>query len=107
MGGFHVARYEPLFSLHVGEWLAARRHRGREATSAMMCVKRTDLPGIGIRYEFTSQMDEPVAVLAHESGRKELFVTDPADPDRFVSVLRLEERDARTLGDILTTSEAT
>lgn len=67
----------------------------------MSTVEETDLPGVGRRYEFTSDDDRRIGVIHHKSGRKEIFVSAPADPDLCVMSLNVAEDDARTLADML------
>jgi TrkA domain protein len=59
------------------------------------------LPGLGVRYEFTTQEKKRVGVVSHRSGRKELYFADPHDPDAFKRMLGLSDRDARTLAELL------
>ena len=64
-------------------------------------VRETELPGVGTRFEFTTAGGEPVAVLVHRSGRREIMVYDQADPDRCHTALRLTAEDALTLVEVL------
>ena len=45
----------------------------------MRDVTETPLPGVGVRFEFTSGAGERVGVLVHRGGRRELMVYDAAD----------------------------
>jgi len=49
----------------------------------MTDVSELRLPGVGVRYEFRSHTGARIAVLAHRSGRREIFRGDPDDPDAF------------------------
>lgn len=64
-------------------------------------VKEVELPGVGVRYEFTTEEGHRVGVVSHRSGRREIYLADPDDPDRFVRALGLSEEDARTLAETL------
>jgi TrkA domain protein len=64
-------------------------------------LKEVELPGVGVRYEFVTEEGTRVAVISHRSGRREIYLADPNDPDRFKRALRLSEEDARTLAEIL------
>ena len=64
-------------------------------------VTETELPGVGIRYEFTTRTGETIGVVSHRSGRRELFVGDRSDPDAFRRVADLAEDDSRTLAELL------
>lgn len=67
----------------------------------MADVTETELPGVGVRYEFRSSNGETVGVLKHHTGRREIIVYDASDPDRAHRVLDLDADDARTLTDLL------
>lgn len=64
-------------------------------------VKEVELPGVGVRYEFITEEGNRVGVVSHRSGRREIYIADPDDPDRFKRVLGLSEEDARTLAETL------
>jgi TrkA domain protein len=64
-------------------------------------LNEVDLPGVGVRYEFVTNQGQRVGVVAHRSGRREVYVADPEDADKFKRVLELSEDDARTLGEVL------
>jgi TrkA domain protein len=67
----------------------------------MSDVSETQLPGVGVRHEFTTADGDRVGVLVHRSGRRELLVYDKADPDAAGPPLRLSPGDARTLAELL------
>jgi TrkA domain protein len=64
-------------------------------------IRETKLPGLGVRYEFTTQEGKRIGVVSHRAGRKEVFLADPEDPDAFQRMLGLGDDDARTLADLL------
>ena len=64
-------------------------------------VKEVELPGVGVRHEFITEDGNRVGVVSHRSGRREIYLADAEDPDRFRRALRLSEEDARTLAEIL------
>jgi TrkA domain protein len=63
-------------------------------------IREVKLPGLGLRYEFTTHEGKRVGVVSHRSGRKELYFADPGDPDAFKRMLGLSDEDARTLAEI-------
>jgi TrkA domain protein len=67
-------------------------------------IAETQLPGVGVRYEFSTASGERVGVLSHRSGHRELVVYGRNDPDRSTTVIHLSPDDTRTLGEILGTS---
>ena len=64
-------------------------------------VREVELPGVGVRHEFTTEDGSRVGVVSHRSGRREIYLADPEDPDRFKLALSVSEEDARTLAEIL------
>lgn len=70
-------------------------------------VTETPLPGVGVRYDFTTADGDLVGVLCHHNGRREVVVYDPDDPDRAHSVLQLSTDETRTLADILGATKVT
>lgn len=67
----------------------------------MADIRETELPGVGVRYEFTTAGGRRVGVVAHRSGRRELFVGSADDPDATIQVIDLDLEDSRTLADLL------
>ena len=57
-------------------------------------VNETNLPGVGIRFDFTTREGDRVVVVNHRSGRSELLVCSKQDPDACHEVLRLSKEDA-------------
>jgi TrkA domain protein len=67
----------------------------------MTRIDETLLPGVGHRYEFTTQRGTRVGVIAHYDGRRELVVYDGRDPDEARAVVELDPDDAHVLADLL------
>lgn len=70
-------------------------------------VRETQLPGVGVRHEFTTADGTQVGVLVRKDGRRELLVYDRVDPDRCSELVKLSTDDARTLAELLGTSQIT
>ncbi len=64
-------------------------------------IKEVRLPDVGIRYEFETEDGKLVEVVSHRSGRREIYVASPHDPDEFQRVLALSQSDARTMAELL------
>lgn len=64
-------------------------------------VTETQLPGVGVRYEFTTDSGERVGVIAHRGGRREVVVYDEHDPDACSTVMHLTADDTRTMAELL------
>lgn len=67
----------------------------------MADVHEIKLPGLGIRYEFKTARGNRMGVVHHRTGRRELLVYDPKDPDVCRDVVALDEDDSRTLAELL------
>ena len=68
-------------------------------------IRQTELPGVGVRYEFTTRNGRRIGVVAHRSGRRELFVSDPEDPDAAVQIVDLATDEGHTLAEMLGASQ--
>ncbi len=64
-------------------------------------VRETNLPGIGVRHEFTTADGERIGVLVRRDGRREILVYDREDPDACSERLQLSAADTRTLSELL------
>jgi len=73
---------------------AQQEEAGRE-------VRETHLPGLGVRYEFTTARGSRMAVILHRTGRRELIVYEKDDPDTSRSAISLDADDSRTLSELL------
>jgi TrkA domain protein len=70
-------------------------------------INETSLPGVGIRFDFTTREGDRVVVVNHRSGRSEILVCSKHDPDACHEVLRLSKEDARSLAEVLGQSQIT
>src|SRR6266545_4929964 len=66
-----------------------------------MDVNETPLPGVGLRYDFTTRSGRQIGVVSHRVGRRDLLVYDRKDPDTCTEVIQLTEEEADTLAEIL------
>jgi TrkA domain protein len=64
-------------------------------------VDETELPGLGLRYDFTTEEGDRLGVLVHRTGRRDVFVYSREDPDECATTLTLRPDDARTLAELL------
>jgi TrkA domain protein len=64
-------------------------------------IREVRLPGLGIRYEFETEDGRHISVLAHRSGRRDLFIGSASDSDEFKRLVGLSQADARTLTELL------
>lgn len=64
-------------------------------------VNETTLPGVGVRYDFTTDSGARLGVIVHRGGRRELLVYEGADPDACSMIMDLSFDDARTMAELL------
>jgi len=43
-------------------------------------VRETKLPGVGVRFDFVAASGNPIGVLVHRSGRRDVLVYSRRDP---------------------------
>jgi TrkA domain protein len=72
-----------------------------ERTDGGVEVEAVDLPGIGVRHSFMTRHGRHIGVVTHRSGRQELLVYDPADPDSCREVVPLADDEADALAELL------
>ena len=66
-----------------------------------MEVFETPLPGVGIRYEFTSAAGDRLGVVVRRDSRRELVFYDERDPDTCRDIVELNATEAATLVELL------
>lgn len=64
-------------------------------------IEETALPGVGLRLEFTTEEGNRIGVVHHRTGRRELYVCPPDDPDAVALSLRLTDDERSALVDTL------
>jgi TrkA domain protein len=67
----------------------------------MSTPRETPLPGIGMRYDFNTMEGNQLGLIEHRTGRKDLIVYNPEDPDSCQISIRLSEDDSSTLAGLL------
>ena len=71
----------------------------------MARIEETPLPGVGLRYAFETGGAERLSVVHHHSGRVQVYVAEPDDPDAARLVLDLDDADSRVLAELLGASQ--
>ncbi len=66
-----------------------------------MDVKEVLLPGVGLRYEFTSHNGDRIGIIARRSGDFDVVLYAREDPDQARPVLRLTDEEADAVAQIL------
>jgi len=73
----------------------------------MLPIRETRLPGVGVRFDFTAKGGERVGVIVHRSGRRDVIVCSPQDPDVCQEVMHLDEEEALALVEAMGVSHST
>lgn len=68
-------------------------------------VRETQLPGVGVKHDFTTDDGRDVGVLVHRDGRRDIVVYDADDPDTCSMQITMSAPDTRTLAELLGTSQ--
>jgi TrkA domain protein len=66
-----------------------------------MEIQETTLPGVGLRQEFTTSAGRQLGMVSYRTGRRDLLLYDPDDPDACQEVIRLTPAEADALADLL------
>jgi TrkA domain protein len=66
-----------------------------------MDIQETTLPGVGVRHDFTTRGDRQLGVDSYRTGRRDLLLYDPDDPDTTREVIRLSKEESDALADLL------
>ncbi|MCD0452847.1 potassium transporter TrkA [Actinocorallia sp. API 0066] len=66
-----------------------------------MDVEQTALPGIGLRHDFTTRAGRRIGIVSYRTGRRDLVVYDPEDPDRVSETVKLNDEEADALVELL------
>ncbi len=61
----------------------------------------TPLPGVGVRYEFTSAAGDRLGVIVRRDGRRELVLYDKRDPDSCRDTVTMSGEETATLVELL------
>jgi len=68
---------------------------------AVRTITQTQLPGVGVRYDLALESGARVGVLAHRTGRREVFVYGARDPDAVAAELVLTAEEGKLVADLL------
>lgn len=64
-------------------------------------LTETPMPGLGIRWGMSTQKGRSLAVISHQTGRRDLIVYARDDPDAAAVSLELNQDEAHTVSELL------
>jgi TrkA domain protein len=64
-------------------------------------VEQVELPGIGVRHDLLTEGGRRIGVVSHRSGKRDLVVFDPDDPDACTEQIALTDDEAEVLAEVL------
>ncbi|MEK5058946.1 hypothetical protein ACFSVM_07625 [Paenibacillus shunpengii] len=66
-----------------------------------MELLKSELPGVGMKYQLETKAGSNFIIVHHEDGRREIYCSDPEDQESLIFIAELEDEECMLLSSII------